>query len=108
MKEIAELHFLDEIIVVIDTLAIQTKTNPDPCVQHAENRRNACPQPQVGGRLVSYACSGFGKELDVAFCSPNAVSQHNFRPKEADVMHEADMRSVQGSEAVDFLKHGFQ
>jgi hypothetical protein len=55
VEEIAELHFLDKVVVVIDALPVQTQANPNSCPKHLENWSNARSQPQVGGGLVGHA-----------------------------------------------------
>lgn len=55
VEKIAELYFLDEVIVVIDALPVQTQANPNSCPKHLENWSNARSQPQVGGGLVGHA-----------------------------------------------------
>jgi len=54
VEKIAELYFLDEVIVVIDALPVQTQANRTPA-RSIGNWSNARSQPQVGGGLVGHA-----------------------------------------------------
>lgn len=108
MEETAELHFLNEVVVVIDALPIQTKPDPNSRLDHSVDRCDARTQAQVGGGLMSHPCVAAGKDTDVVIRRPDAVCENDLRPEEPDVLHKADVRPAESSETVDFLEHGFQ
>src|SRR4030042_3271240 len=106
MKEITDLHLLDHVIIVVDGFPVQTETDHNPRLEHVKSGGYAVSHPEVARRMVGHGGTGFGKQLDVLFRGPNAMSDHHSAAEKTNVIHMLDERLSEKLEAIDFLKNG--
>jgi hypothetical protein len=106
MKEIADLHLLDHVIVVIDGFPIQTETDHNTRLEHVKSRGDAVSHPEVARRMVGHSSAGFGEKLNILFRGPDAVSNHHSAAEKTNVTHMLDERLAQELQAIDLLKYG--
>jgi hypothetical protein len=105
MKEIADLHLLDHVIVVIDGFPIQTETDHNTRLEHVKSRGDAVSHPEVARRMVGHGGAGSGEKLNVLFRGPDAVSNHHSAAEKTNILHMLHERLSQELQAIDFLKN---
>src|SRR4030042_2976885 len=106
MKEITDLHLLDHVIIVVDGFPVQTETDHNPRLEHVKSGGYAVSHPEVARRMVGHGGTGFGKNFNVLFRGPNAVSNHHSAAEKTNVTHMLDKRLSQDLQAIDLLKNG--
>ena len=87
MQKIANLHFRDHIVVVINGLAVQPQAHANTGLQHVIGRRDAVAHPEIAGGVMGHAGAALGEKFDVLFSRPHAVPDHHAWPEKSNVMH---------------------
>ncbi len=105
MKKIADLHFLNHIIVVVDGFAVQPQSDQHTCLEHVKCRGDAVSDAQITRRMMGDRRTGFGEQFDIVFRRPDTMPDDNAFAEKSDIVHVPHQRFAEKFKAVNFLEY---